>query len=84
VSCVVYYFALLIPSDLDKDCTHLCSHSTPNYVFNDQFWTCPAGGRPSEVARITSRMPMEVARSTLEAFQSLENSDLWHAKAARF
>jgi hypothetical protein len=27
---------------------------------------------------------MEVARSTLEAFQSRENSDLCHAKAARF
>jgi hypothetical protein len=28
---------LLIPSDCDKDYTHLCSHSTPCYVFNDSF-----------------------------------------------
>jgi hypothetical protein len=35
VACVVYYFAMLIPSDFDKDFAHLCSHSTPYYAFND-------------------------------------------------
>ena len=37
MSCVVYYVALLIPSDCDKEYTHLCRHSTLHYVFNDTF-----------------------------------------------
>src|SRR5918912_329013 len=35
MSCVVYYVALFIPSDCDKDYTHLCRHSTLFYVLND-------------------------------------------------
>jgi hypothetical protein len=35
MSCVVYYVALLIPSDCDKDYTHLCKNSTLDCVFND-------------------------------------------------
>jgi len=37
MSCVVYYVALLIPSDCDKDYTHSCRHSTLYDVFSDSF-----------------------------------------------
>jgi hypothetical protein len=44
MSCVVYYIALLIPSDCDKDYTHLCKNSTLYYVLF--LWACPADRGP--------------------------------------